>query len=376
MKLFLFFISFIFSIVTWAQNNYLENNLHNQSINYEEFSLKTVDKIALFFIENQLDSIKKPIKEWTNLLGKNEMIQRIQITVDLMEGKEASERIKAYIHDDFYYYLYDRFTMTNRYGYRREYPDYKYYYNYVPLNHPIDSILKQKAKILLEESHNVDEKLLLILFSGDIQGFDESLKKMKYEKGILKSYIRKNNYNVSNSFNGTVEFYTGIYVPQGEQKVFGNNPSLGVAVTSNLHRILMYGIRANYRLNINDKSFNYYALDTIHQVNSKSSFSVGYFLGLRLYDGKRIKIVPKITYGLEVLKTGIWERSQEEENTINYYDVVTSHTTFSLAVMTPIHRKSYMGIELGYHYVPYEKDKNLQTQFNNKALSLELFFRY
>jgi hypothetical protein len=381
MKFYILYIVIFLSLAALAQTNKFEKNryLYNESVdsvNYEEYTLKAVDVIASLLESNKLDSIQTILKEWTYLRGKNEVTLRITIIVDFLQNKDVTKHLKEYINNDYYVYLYDRFTMNDKYGYRREYNEYKSYYNYVPIEHPIDSLLNHKAKIILEKPHSLDEELLLILFSGKLIAFDDALKKRKYEKGIFKPFIRKNNYNVSNSFSGTFELYTGIYATQGEAKVFGNNPSIGVAVSSNLHKFLVYGLQAKFRPNIDDKRFNFFALDSLHSVNSKLSFSVGYFFGFKLYDGKRLKIIPKIYHGFEVVTTGISEKDSKQDNSIIYHNVDTSHVTFSLALMTPILRKSYVGLQLGYHYVPYKKDHNLQTEFNDKALSVELFFRY
>ncbi len=279
MKTQILFLSLLLSISVMAQKSDLEKKLqlYNQPIDYEAYTLKAINKATLQLAENKLDSVTNTVNNWTFLCGRSEISQRILIITAILKGEDTSHYIQQYINDDFYYYLYQRLEDTKYTRRTALYYERKAYYNYVPLGHPIDSIIMEKAKKLLENPRNLDEELLLILFSGNTNKFDDALKKRKYERGIIKPHIRKNNFNVTSA----VTLYTGIYTHQGKNNILGNSSTIGMTYTSNLYKKYMLGFHLKFRINNNDKDFNYYAFDSINTVNSNLSYSLGILAGYK-----------------------------------------------------------------------------------------------
>lgn len=231
-----------------------------------------------------------------------------------------------------------------------------------------------KANDLLE-THTLsnDEKLICTLFSGDIKLFKKLRKKEEFDQSeISKNYVKQEIQEFDE-----ISFYTiyvGSYQALNSTKIIGVNPTIGLSFHSPLKHKLIAEIKPQFRININDNDFKYYALEDTHTVNSNYAFSINGLIGYQLHEINEIKFIPKLGVGLEIVDTGITEEKEDEE--IEYYNIKTMHFSISLAMMKRVFIKHYAGIEIGYHYCPYELDKDLISKFDNNALSLELFFMF
>ncbi len=137
----------------------------------------------------------------------------------------------------------------------------------------------------------------------------------------------------------------------------------------------MVELGVKFRINVNDKSFDYYALEDTNKVNSDVTIFFGGLVSYKVYESERLTLLPKAGIGLESVDTGLTEKSDDSDD-VESFNVNTIHLSFGLAAMTPILRKSYLGLGVNYHFCPYGLDKNLQTNFENNLMSAELFWRF
>jgi hypothetical protein len=149
----------------------------------------------------------------------------------------------------------------------------------------------------------------------------------------------------------------------------------GLTFSSPLSNKLIVELGIKFRININDGSFNYYALGDTNHVNSDVSIFFGGLIGYKIYECKKFILIPKFGVGLESVSTGISEKMNNSQDK-TYHDIETIHFSFGLSAMTPVFRKSYIGIGINYHYCPYQFDTNLYTKFDNNLISTEIFWRF
>ena len=127
-----------------------------------------------------------------------------------------------------------------------------------------------------------------------------------------------------------------------------------------------------FRLNINDKSFNYYALGDTNIVNSDVSMFFGALIGYKIFENKNLSIIPKFGVAFETIGLNLPDNVENPDK--KTFDIGTMQLSIGLTAMRPIFKRNYIGLGINYHYSPYHLDKNLVTKFDNNLLSTELIF--
>lgn len=344
-------------------------------VDCELLTLKTINKLSSDFKLNQLDSFDLIINDWIKQCGISECTQRLIILKNIKDKKASDASIQVYFENNFHRVLRNRIEDSKRINFGYIYSDSKAYFGFVPLRHQIDSIVVEESiKLLKTNTLNPDEKLICIMFSGDIEGFDKEIKKHEYNEGYIKQYLLKD-YRDNNNRWLAFSIYTGFYRPISTNDIFSNSPMFGLTFSSPLSNKLIVELGIKFRININDGSFNYYALGDTNHVNSDVSIFGGVLIGYKIYESKKIILVPKFGIGIESVGTGISEKKNNSQDK-TYHDVETIHLSFGLSAMTPVFRKSYVGVGINYHFCPYQLDKNLYTKFENNLISTEIFWRF
>jgi hypothetical protein len=294
---------------------------------------------------------------------------------NIKDNKPIDSAIQVYLKNNFHRELKYRIENAKRINFGYIYSGSKAYFDFVPLRHPIDSIIAEESLNLLKTNTlKPDEKLLCIMFSGDIEGFDKEIKKTEYDKSYTKQYLTKKYRERSNQIIAYT-FYSGMFMPIGRHNIFSYSPIAGLTFSTPLNYKLMVELGIKFRFNINDGSFNYFALGDTNFVNSDLSIFFGGTIGYKIYESEKLILIPKVGIGLESVDTGLSEPINNSQET-KEFDIETLHLSFGLSAMTPVLRRSYLGVGLNYHYCPYQWDKNLLNKFENNLLSAEVFWRF
>ncbi|PKP48184.1 MAG: hypothetical protein CVT94_09170 [Bacteroidetes bacterium HGW-Bacteroidetes-11] len=335
----------------------------------------TINKLSNDFKENQLDSFEIIANDWIKICGISEFTQRLIVLKNIIDKAPSLASIQTYFENDFQYVLRNRIVDSKRINYGYLYSDNKAYYGYVPLRHKIDSLVMEEAMNLLRtDSLKPDEKLMCILFSGDIEGFDTEIKKSEYNDSYIKQFLNDKYRDYSNHWMG-IAVYTGFFKPISSKDVFSYSPVIGFTFSSPLRNKLVVELGFKMRININDDHFNYYAMGDTNYVNSETTLFLGALVGYKIYESKKLILMPKFGIGLESVSTGLSEDKKNSEEK-KYHDIETINLSLGLSAMTPVFRKSYIGIGINYHFCPYQADKKLLTKFDNNLISTELFWRF
>lgn len=371
MRITLTILFWTFWISTFGQTR----NSLPQIADCELLTTETINKLTNKFNLNQSDSIDFIINDWVKQCGISECTQRLIILKTIKDKKPSEAPIQTYFENNFQQVLEFRIENSKMINYGYIYSGRKSFYGYVPLRHKIDSTLMEESMKLLKTNNlNPDEKLICIMFSGDIEGFDKEIEKNEYNEGYIKKHLLKNYRDNSNrwlAFN----IYSGFYKPMSGTDIFSYSPMFGFTFSSPLENKLIVEIGLKFRININDNSFKYYALGDTNNVNSDVSIFGGALIGYKIYESKNLILVPKFGIGVEVVGTGISENKNNSQNK-TYHDIETVHLSLGLSAMTPVFKKNYIGLGINYHYCPYSIDKNLLTKFDNNLFSTELFWRF
>lgn len=346
----------------------------NEVVDCEALTLTTVNQLAKDFSQNRFRSFDEITTDWIQHCGISECAQRLIILNNIIERKPSQASIQVYFENNFQDVFWDRVHYAKRIDFGYVYSGGKLYFGYVPLRHPLDSLVAAASNLLIKtQVLEPDEKLVCLLFSGDIEGYEKEIEKTEYDSGFIKPYLLK---KLRANYDGGMGFtlYTGVYRPLSKNDVFSNSPMVGLTFSSLITSKIMAEIGVKVRMNINDSSFDYIVNGDTNTVNSKASVFFGGGVGYKIYDRPKIAVMPRIGAGLEVVHTGIstQDENQNEEN----HDIETLHVSLGCAVVIPVAKKSYFGFGLNYHYCPYDFDDNLITRFSNNLVSTEVFYRF
>ena len=365
--LFCFLLLFLFISSTKSQENQLPKKLFEKReiIDCEMLSLNAADLIAYYYDSNKIDSIKPIINHLRNTCGSTEWSLRIQIVNAILSNEEVNDLISNYLLNNYHNVFRYRALNSKNDNFGYYFQNNKDYWGFVPFRHPIDiATLGISTRLLNRDNLTIDERLICMLFSEEFDAFDSEAYKKSNGESIITTHLRSFDREWKNSWLA-YNFYTGIYSPLGKNNVFSHSPLFGFTFSTPLVWKTVVELGVKFRININDKDFDYFALGEMHNVNSDVSIFFGGLIGYKIYESKQLVLIPKFGVGLESVDTGISEKNDKGDDT-KYHNVETIHLSLGMSALTPIFRKQHLGFELSYHYTPYQLVENLHTKFNNK----------
>ena len=167
----------------------------------EVLTLNVVNQLSDKLESNQLDSFDIIIADWINSCSISECTQRLIILKKILDNEESINSIKKYFENELHLVLKYRIEDSKKINHGYIYSASKAYYGYVPLNHPIDSIVEIISIDLLKSTRlTPDEKLICIMFSGDTEKFEREIKSHEYNESFIKKYLLKNYRDNNNSW--------------------------------------------------------------------------------------------------------------------------------------------------------------------------------
>ncbi|WP_293926218.1 hypothetical protein [Sphingobacterium sp. UBA6320] len=366
----------------------------------------SLEAITKLLNTNQYAQLTPIVAQIEQSCGPTELGQRIKIINLIIAKQQSSNAIEKYIENGFDEQLIIRFRDAEREDYIYQYESNKQQYNYFPLRHPIDLLIKTRSKALLQSQSYVlseAEVDILNLFSNN--------ELLKNQQGAIQDTRQNNSQTIIKDHTentikeeqedpiAIAEYdnksrigflpYIGVYGPLGgSNTTFGPNMSLGFSIMSSLAKSFIFEGGFKVRINSNDKNFDYNYYGTTESVNADFGLFFGGALGYKIYDNTKFIVIPKLNLGIDMVDTGI----SEDIYTDGYYDsfgdyiyggnskklytVNTMHLGLSIAGMRQLKGKNYIGLEAGYHYTPYQWDSKLMSNIYNHYGSVELFFRF
>lgn len=363
-----------------AQSARVVDKPFHEGPNCATLSLMAADEIADGLVLRDFVQIDSAIAMVTGSCGTSEVTIRMKILTKIMKHEDTSDDIRFYFDNQYFGRTRERILDSRLPDYGYHYAGREAWYGYVPLHHEVDTIAAGIARELSGLSRlTKDERLLCVLFSGDVEQFDAEWKSKETRDWYARTYWKKTREENGRNC-GTLVFYSGIYSPIGEKKVFGNNPMFGVTLSTAVANKVSVELGVKIRINHNDQPFQYYAMGKTNEVNSGTAMFFGLIGGLKLYDRRNFIVQSRFGVGLESVDTGLSEPSKNaspnDPNSRDYHNVNTVHSSLGLAAMKGVGNGGYLGVEVGLHACPYGLDKDLRTRLDNMAASGELFFRF
>ncbi|WP_437920935.1 hypothetical protein [Sphingobacterium sp. LRF_L2] len=356
----------------------------------EQITKIALEKLTPIVEKNNYENLESVLNTIQSTCGENEFTQRLRILRTLIEKKTSGALIADYLAKNYQEILVMRWDYSAEKEYKRIYQNNKADFNFIPLNHPIDSLVKLKAEALLNSTSFVlteQEREIALLFADHLDEFYQTFEETPAQQPATSPKERQHHgYKDRTGFS----LYAGAEFPiTGSDPLFKTNPTFGFYVSSKLSSLFLFEVGAKVRVNSNDRSFDYLLYDEVEHVNSSISFSLGGNIGAKAFDNDKFLIYPKVGLYWESTSTGLSEVTSYYDDgyyyddynngstsTVKYHNVNTMRTTLGISVMRHLAKKNYIGLEAAYHYIPYNWDDNLITSIQPNYASLQLFFRF
>lgn len=315
--------------------------------------------------------------------GESELNLRLQIIERLTQKETTTSQIQRYLDQGYDAKLVDRHDYAAQKNFSSLYLKNKAAFDFIPLRHAVDSLTKVKATALLNSSTytlNRQEEAICLLFADEIDLFYQTLNKKPKSRPLVDKIQEREEGKHKTS--GVL--YSGVFAPINENEHLKTSPTFGFMIMSPLYRDFIFELGLKLRVNTKNASFDFIDEGQIKEINSSSSYFLGFNIGYKVYDHVPWIILPKLGTGLgfintKLAKTSVYDVVTDEGehmSGIRYNNVNTLHSVAGLAVMRHIKRKMYLGIETSYHLVPYNWDESLISRMNSKFASVELFLRF
>ena len=358
---------------------FLFNNSKAQSVCERQTQL-AIDQLTTFLIKN--DYVK--IQEQINLLQKecpqNELTKRLQILLQIIHKKPSELLINEYVKLDLHNVLIDRYDDAERKNYSEVYSQNKEKYQFFPLKHPIDSLIKSKSIALLNsETYAISkaEKVILHLFSDHIDDFYNMTNLSRKKRDFIEEQYDE---ELTNSLGGFV-ISIGTWIPFGKENFYNISPTFGVGYQGSFVNRFIPEFSYKFRLNNADKNLQYYN-GNIVQSNPKTSHSLLLSLGYKTYEHSKIIILPKISTGASVIWTGsrgigtsLDDDGYELEN-LSFKNIYAWHNAIGVSTYLNLKNRKYLGLDLNYNYIAYNSNNLLVSKVESNYLSLEVSIKF
>lgn len=345
-----------------------------------------LEKLVPAVDKNNFNDLEPVLGTIQSACGENEFTQRMRIIRALIEKKSTGAIIADYLSKNYHEMLVMRWDYSVENEYKKIYESNKADFNFIPLNHPIDSLVKLKANALLTSpSYNLteQEREIALLFADHLDEFYQSYEGPAPQPTAIETI----QYSESHKHRSGVIISAGAEFPiTGSDPLFKTNPTFSIMYSSPMSYLLLAEFGLKVRINSNDRSFDYVLYNEIEHVNSTASFSIGGNVGVKVFDNDKYIIFPKAGIYYDMTSTGLTEYSdgyyydeygyEQSSGSVRYNNVNTMRTTLGLSVMRHIDRKKYIGLEFAYHYVPYNWDNSLLTNIQPNYASAQIFFRF
>lgn len=339
---------------------------------------------------NEFDKIAPLLNTLQASCGVVEFNQRLRILLLIIEKKSSALAIEQYLTNHLDKALIDRLDAADQNDFAYQYETNKSTYNFFPLRHPLDNLIKVRARALLSSNQywlNADEIDILHLFADS----DANEHQQTYQQDTNHTTPTAQPHATVNRNKSKMGYVplVGIMSPLGSSnKVFGSNVMLGVMLMSSLERKFVFEGGFKVRINSNDSHIDYnYEGDHV-SVNSSATAFMGGSVGYKIFDNDKCILIPKGIIGIDITDTGITENVYSNgyyDADGYYYDggyndrmvtINNVHLGLGFASLFQMKNKKYIGLELGYHYAPYSASSKVLTPIQSNYGSVELFFRF
>lgn len=327
----------------------------------------------------RLDSVLQMMQE---RCSDNEVLQRVGILSMIIQKKPSEKAITSYITNAYDELLIKRLDDAAHSDYTSIYTRNRAVFGYVPLRHAIDSLVHVKSVALLNTSTyhlSATETSMLLLYTDHVDAYlTRTGKKKPVSVADRLNDIERRKDRFSFVLSG------GVYTPMNAvNPIFRTSPIFGVGLLSALSRDWVFDGFFKVRPNTDSRPFQYDHGGSTQTVRSNASYLMGASAGYKVLDGGDYLLLGKLGLAFEAATTELsgttyWGHSPNSGiysyskwNTVNTYNL-----SAGVSAMKLLFGGTFIGVQVHYHYSPYNNYDRLVTPIASDYVSAELFLRF
>ncbi|MDO9511137.1 MAG: hypothetical protein Q7J34_05225 [Bacteroidales bacterium] len=365
-------ISQIFS----QSDSLLVNKLFRPITNCEIVSYNCQEDLVKRTID-QDDSIKNILSIWKKYCGEAEPILRIEVLMSIHQSNSFDSSHINYI-DQYLSKYQQRVKWSCADQYSQYYETWKGYLDYIPLRGMFDQWTKEIAlELISNQKLNSSEYLLCLLFSDSIDRFNNERNRKEHKDCYLSSRMSENQYSFWND-GLTMNVLSGVWIPLGKlSTTFSPSPHFGFSFGAPVTKSLRIDLGVSLNILINDKKFDLYIEDSIQSVNGTMCVTLGVWITKEFVLNKSLFLDISGGVGLGAIDTNRKKsQSNNTDSNDNYYGMNTIDVSMGIGIRKKVFDRNSIGIQITYHFAPYELDDILVKRLGNQFSSLALSYRF
>ena len=322
----------------------------------------------------QTEKLNEIAEKWLKACGPTEPAIRLKMLVEIERGTfEDSAYIPYYEWEieKFHNRVFDSYNPAFRDIYANEYE----YFNFVPLNSPFDVYTIDWAlKLLDQQEKGSTEYLLCLLWSEQLEAFNEALHSQKARGSLLRKVALPYIYGIND---GPVSLAIGAYNwhPLGvTANYFSSSPSASLVLSFDTRIPLAIDFGMDMIFPSSDP-FNLRSEDSLF--STSTNFGMSFYLGTSsiIRFSEQLIMDLGVATGVMFFSTDVPRPSQFEEGA-GFYTVDGFHARAFSGFYWKVGSKNYAGLRITYNYTSFDNDNQLQDDFGRHALLYGLVFRF
>lgn len=325
--------------------------------------------IPYYYQKGKLDSIQQLLEDYKNRNRISFDHPRTEIIFSIIKGNLSAEHIYDII-DGFKYHRYNH--KTNMFERRL---DSRLEYDFLPKNDPllpayqkfnefINNLADSLTHVLNPNSY---EYLWALYYSKQYDKFFYALKNNNaFYNTYLAKYYNGQLKKKKNELEMNARFYSGFWNPNSNlKKYLGQQIEFGFGAGLKKWRLMADILIYSFRAGKIDNNFYIYDDndDSIKIVKRCGNYYFGLDFGLEIFRTRSNELNILFGIGIDDIET-----PTENVSSLNI------NPGLGYRIYIGKFKVIYIGPELRYHFVHYEKDKNIFTDLSGNAFSLRLVF--
>jgi hypothetical protein len=376
-------ILMIGNLVSEAQNDSVLNSrlLKPVVVDCENIAFNCQEVISNYLID-ETDSIQAVVDFWKKNCGISEPVRRVELLLAISTGIFTDTAFADY-EDRFAQEYYQRQQYSGYDNFQMIYQNQKASFGFVPLRSALDNWSVAVADQLLNRVLlNSPEHLYCLLLSNRLEEYDKSSK----SKEFRHTYAFQKRESLSlevwrNGYSGG--FSLGMWVPVLKlSETFSNSPELGLRFSVPVGQDFRLEAMALVRIFVHDEDFQFFAYDSVYTTDGDISCFLGFSLKKEFFISPELALNLNAGLGLAYIDTDIekpeedWTYDQNGNTTSRYYGVESFDLMLGGGFRKRIFNTNSIGMDLSYHFAPYQIDKDLVTNFGDQYVSLAFVFMF
>jgi hypothetical protein len=370
MKRVLFFLVFIVSAATFAQNN-IDKELLTQTPNCENVAFNSSRLIERYFERKNYDSIGVVSSRWEEFCGLTEPLFRLKVLQQIQSKTFSEEWMSKEYLMNFIFLFQDRMDYSKEQNAKQIYEIYKISFGYISLNSPFDDLTVVWASSLLETANlSPIEKAFCLLYTNKFDDFWEYLNSNQLlETKLLKAFsdeVKKTNKMIEGNFG----ILTGVFLPQSNLKEFiGVKPIFGFQLGAKINKV-QYDLTLSFRPGKPAQPYNVNFNDEIVKTNYQFGGYVGLEGAYELTNNYRHELDLLGGLGAEIMD------AIEGDPDIKSDSKTLGSLNLNVGLGYRVYSKkmSYIGLQTKYNFANLNNEKG--TSLKGNYVSMILTFNY